>query len=218
MLKQSEIFNKLVLELKKDIAVEGVLLNGSVAAGTATELSDLDMIVLCNEIKFVSEVIDDVLVEIHYITYDKAIKRLNNYPMEVYKYLDAKIAYDNGKLKEIITCAENIFYHYCVSEKEKREIVYWLNSIRLKLNSAFSQQDILLISYLVSTNLWKVLEGIWALNQKPVPPSSSLYRRYRDLNFIPCPDWFDSLLMGDIESKGRMMMYSIDWILNEMNK
>ncbi len=218
MLKQSEIFNKLVLELKKDIAVEGVLLNGSVAAGTATELSDLDMIVLCNEIKFVSEVIDDVLVEIHYITYDKAIKRLNNYPMEVYKYLDAKIAYDNGKLKEIITCAENIFYHYCVSEKEKREIVYWLNSIRLKLNSAFSKQDILLISYLVSTNLWKVLEGIWALNQKPVPPSSSLYRRYRDLNFIPCPDWFDSLLMGDIESKGRMMMYSIDWILNEMNK
>ncbi len=218
MLKQSEIFNKLVLELKKDIAVEGVLLNGSVAVGTATELSDLDMIVLCNEIKFVSEVIDDVLVEIHYITYDKAIKRLNNYPMEVYKYLDAKIAYDNGKLKEIITCAENIFYHYCVSEKEKREIVYWLNSIRLKLNSAFSKQDILLISYLVSTNLWKVLEGIWALNQKPVPPSSSLYRRYRDLNFIPCPDWFDSLLMGDIESKGRMMMYSIDWILNEMNK
>ncbi len=218
MLKQSEIFNKLVLELKKDIAVEGVLLNGSVAVGTATELSDLDMIVLCNEIKFVSEVIDDVLVEIHYITYDKAIKRLNNYPMEVYKYLDAKIAYDNGKLKEIITCTENIFYHYCVSEKEKREIVYWLNSIRLKLNSAFSKQDILLISYLVSTNLWKVLEGIWALNQKPVPPSSSLYRRYRDLNFIPCPDWFDSLLMGDIESKGRMMMYSIDWILNEMNK
>lgn len=218
MLKQSEIFNKLVLELKKDIAVEGVLLNGSVAVGTATELSDLDMIVLCNEIKFVSEVIDDVLVEIHYITYDKAIKRLNNYPMEVYKYLDAKIAYDNGKLKEIITCAENIFYHYCVSEKEKREIVYWLNSIRLKLNSAFSKQDILLISYLVSTNLWKVLEGIWALNQKPVPPSSSLYRRYRDLNFIPCPDWFDRLLMGDIESKGRMMMYSIDWILNEMNK
>ena len=218
MLKQSEIFNKLVLELKKDIAVEGVLLNGSVAVGTATELSDLDMIVLCNEIKFVSEVIDDVLVEIHYITYDKAIKRLNNYPMEVYKYLDAKIAYDNGKLKEIITCTENIFYHYCVSEKEKREIVYWLNSIRLKLNSAFSKQDILLISYLVSTNLWKVLEGIWALNQKPVPPSSSLSRRYRDLNFIPCPDWFDSLLMGDIESKGRMMMYSIDWILNEMNK
>ena len=218
MLKQSEIFNKLVLELKKDIAVEGVLLNGSVAVGTATELSDLDMIVLCNEIKFVSEVIDDVLVEIHYITYDKAIKRLNNYPMEVYKYLDAKMAYDNGKLKEIITCTENIFYHYCVSEKEKREIVYWLNSIRLKLNSAFSKQDILLISYLVSTNLWKVLEGIWALNQKPVPPSSSLYRRYRDLNFIPCPDWFDSLLMGDIESKGRMMMYSIDWILNEMNK
>ncbi len=97
------------------------MLNGSVAVGTATELSDLDMIVLCNEIKFVSEVIDDVLVEIHYITYDKAIKRLNNYPMEVYKYLDAKIAYDNGKLKEIITCAENIFIIIVFRKRKKRD-------------------------------------------------------------------------------------------------
>lgn len=43
MLKQLEIFNKLVLELKKDIAVEGVLLNGSVAAGTATDKSDFSV-------------------------------------------------------------------------------------------------------------------------------------------------------------------------------
>ena len=43
MLKQLEIFNKLVLELKKDIAVEGVLLNGSVAVGTATDKSDFSV-------------------------------------------------------------------------------------------------------------------------------------------------------------------------------
>lgn len=218
MLKQLQIFNKLVSELKKDNAVEGVLLNGSVACGTATELSDLDMIVLCNENKFVSRVIDDVLVEIHCITFEKAVEKLNHNPMEVYKYLDSKIEYDHGKLQEIISCAESIFNNYCVSEKEKCEIIYWLNSTKLKLKSAFSKQDMLLISYLVSTNLWKVFEGIWAVNQKPIPPSSSLYRRYNELKFIPCTDWFESLLTGAIESKGEMMMYSIDWILKELDK
>ena len=61
-----------------------MLLSSSVAVGTATDKSDFSVGFYDNEIKFVSEVIDDVLVEIHYITYDKAIKRLNNYPMEVY--------------------------------------------------------------------------------------------------------------------------------------
>lgn len=42
MKKQLEIFHRLVSEFQKDSAVEGILLNGSVAAGTATELSDLD--------------------------------------------------------------------------------------------------------------------------------------------------------------------------------
>lgn len=46
MSKQLEIFNNLVAEFKKDSTIEGVLLNGSVAAGTATESSDLDLIVL----------------------------------------------------------------------------------------------------------------------------------------------------------------------------
>ena len=46
MLKQLEIFHNLVREFKKDTTVEGVLLNGSVAVGTATEASDLDIMVL----------------------------------------------------------------------------------------------------------------------------------------------------------------------------
>lgn len=217
MLKQLDIFNKLVTEFKKDNSIYAVLLNGSVAVGTATELSDLDIVVLCNENKFVSRVVDDVMVEIHYITYDKAIERLNKNPMEVYKYLDAKIEYDNGKLQEIISCAGNLFNNYRASEKEKHEIISWLNSTGIKLKSAFLKQDMLLVSYLVSTNLWKVFEGVWAVNQQPIPPSSSLYRRYKDLEFIPFPNWFEELLVGNVEIKGKAMIQCIDWILNELD-
>lgn len=216
MLKQLEIFHDLVRELKKDSTVEGVLLNGSVAAGTANESSDLDMIVLGKKDEFVSQLIDSVLVEIHYTSFESAINKLKNNPKEVYKYLDAKIEYDSGKVQEIITYAENTFENYHVTQKEMNEIAYWLKSIKPKLEAAFSKQDLLLISYLVSINTWKVLEGIWAVNQKPVPPASSLYRRYKELELIPSQNWFEGLLIEDPEHRGRIMIESIDWILKRL--
>ena len=214
MLKQLKIFHDLILEFKKDTSIDAVLLNGSVAYGTATDLSDLDIIVIGKRNDFVSQLIDGVLVEIHYTTFEKAIDKLNTNPMEIYKYLDAKIEYDNGKAQEIITCAENILEHYCVSKKEQSDICYWLKCTKLKLESAFSKQDVLLISYIIATNTWKVLEGIWAVNKMPIPPSSSLYRRYSKLKLIPCHDWFEKLMVGSIENRGNAMIEIIDWILN----
>lgn len=218
MLKQLEIFYNLVPEFKEDSSIDGVLLNGSVAVGTATELSDLDIIVLCQRDAFVSRVIDGVSVEIHYITFNNALEKLKNNPMEVYKYLDAKIEYDNGKLQEILFYAESIYENYYISEKKRQEITYWLKSTKLKLESAFLNKDIILISYLTATNTWMVLEGIWAVNQKPVPPSGSLYRRYSQLEIIPFENWFEGLLTGDTESKGRIMIECIDWILKKLGK
>ena len=91
MLKHQKIFQNLVLEFKKDSTVEGVLVNGSVAVGTATELSDLDLLVFGKKEAFESSIIDGVTVEIQYMTLARALERLKSYPMEVYKYLDAKI-------------------------------------------------------------------------------------------------------------------------------
>lgn len=218
MRKQLEIFHHLVLEFQKDASIDAVLLNGSVAYGTATDLSDLDMIVLGKRNDFVSQFIDGVLVEIHYTTFDKAICKLKSNPMEIYKYLDAKIEYDHGKAQELIRYAETVLEHYCVSKKEQSEICYWLKSTRLKLESAFSKQDVLLISYLVATNTWKVLEGVWAVNKMPIPPSSSLYRRYLKLKFIPFQNWFEKLLTGSAENRGSTMIEIIDWILKELNQ
>ena len=83
MRKQLEIFHNLVLEFKKDTSIDAVLLNGSVACGTATDLSDLDIIVLGKRNDFVSQLIDGVLVEIHYTTFDKASDKLKSNPMEI---------------------------------------------------------------------------------------------------------------------------------------
>ena len=215
MLKQLEIFHNLVREFKKDSTIISIS-DSSVAVGTATEESDIDIIVLGKKEEFVSQLIDSVLVEIHYTSFESAINKLRTNPKEVYKYLDAKIEYDSGNAQEIITYAENTFENYHVTQKEMNEIAYWLKSIKPKLEAAFSKQDLLLISYLVSVNTWKVLEAIWAVNQKPIPPASSLYRRYKELELIPSQNWFEGLLIGDPEHRGQIMIESIDWILKRL--
>lgn len=216
MKKQLEIFHSLVSEFQKDRTVEGILLNGSVAAGTATELSDLDMIVLGKKDGFESKTIDTVPVEIHFVVFDSAVKKLESNPMEVYKYLDAIIEFDNGKAREIISYAEKIFLNYRVPEKELRGLVYWLKSTKLKLEAAFSKQDMLSVSYLSATNAWKVLEGMWAVNQRPIPPSSCLYRKYTELERIPHPDWFRGMFTGDIAVRGKNELDLIGWILENI--
>lgn len=208
----------MVSKFQEDSAVEGVLVNGSVAVGTATELSDLDVLVFGQKEALEPHIIDGVTVEIQYTTLNRAVKKLQSNPMEVYKYLDAKIGYDCGKMQELIMYAKNIFADYCVSEQEQREITYWLKSTKLKLESAFLKKDMLCMAYLTATNTWKVLEGVWAVNQKPMPPSSSLYRRYKDLAITPCENWFARIFVDDVYDRGNTMIAYIEWILQRLNQ
>ena len=212
MTKHLELFEKFVSDFKTDKSINGVMLTGSVACGTATDFSDLDIIALCGEDKFASSVIDGITAEIHYMTYEKALERLNGSPMEVYRYLDGKIEYDNGELQKLVIRAAEIYNSYTINNKEKNDIIYWLKSTKAKLEAALSDDDEIRISYLVSINIWKVLEGIWAVNQKPVPPAGSLYRRYKDLESVPFGGWFEKLMTGAAESRARAMIKTIEWI------
>lgn len=214
MTKQLKLFEKFVSDFKKDKSIDGVMLTGSVACGTETEFSDLDIIVLCGENKFVSSVIDGITVEIHSITFDKALEKLNSSPMEVYRYLDGRIEYGNGELQKLVDRAAELYNSFNINNKEKNDIFYWLKCTKTKLEAALSGDDETLTSYLVSINTWKVLEGIWAVNNKPVPPASSLYRRYKDLENIPFDGWFEKLMVGKTQSRANAMLKTIDWILS----
>lgn len=213
MTKQSELFEKFVSDFKEDKSIEGVMLTGSVACGMETVFSDLDMIVLCGENKFTSSVINGISVEIHYMTSDKALEKLNGSPMEVYRYLDGKIEYDNGNLKKLIDRAAEIYNNFNINNKEKNDIIYWLKSTKAKLEAALSCNDETRTAYLTAINTWKVLEGIWAVNNKPIPPASSLYRRYKDLENIPFEGWFERLMTGSAQSRAKAMVEEIDFIL-----
>lgn len=212
MEKQLDILEKELQILKKNEKVEAVLLIGSVAYGTATDDSDLDLIVISNEDRFESKYIENILVEIHFHKYRTLLNRLENNPVEVYKYLYSKIIFDNGQLEKLIAKAKEIYNSYCAPDKEKEEICYWLSATKIKLLSAINSNDEMKVSYLLSTNTWKVLEGVWAKNNKPMPPSSIAFVKNNELTCVPCDNWFNKLLVGNNLSRANYMIDTIDWI------
>lgn len=209
--KHLSIFEEELKALKLDKTVRGVALIGSVAYGTATEDSDLDIFVLGEKDKFVNKETEGICVEIHYSKMETAMKKLRENPMEVYKYIYSRIAYDDGGLACLFGEARNIYDSYRTPEKEMERIRYWLSSTKKKLLSGIKNADMQKVSYLLATNTWKVLEGVWAINNKPIPPSSVAFSKHELLN-MPSENWFENLLMGDIEFRAKTMLEVIDII------
>lgn len=212
MTKHLSVFEKEIKAFKLDKTVRGVALIGSVAYGTATEDSDLDIFVLGEKDEFVNKDTEGICVEIHYSKMETAVRKLRENPMEIYKYIYSQIAYDDGGLALLFGEAKDTYDRYRTPEKELERVRYWLSSTKRKLLSRIKSADMQKVSYLLATNTWKVLEGVWAINNKPIPPSSIAFSKHELLS-MPLENWFEDLLMGDIETRANTMLEVIDIIL-----
>lgn len=191
---QRDIFNRELEKLTCDRSVSGVLLTGSVACGCAAENSDVDIIALCGRRCFETHFTDGILVETSFLTYEYAMEKLNAEPMDVYRYLDAEIAFDrDGRLSEITALAKQKYENYSTPQKVADGLYHWLMTVRIKLETA----DTLKKRYLAHINAWKILEAVWAVNNKPMPPASTAYRKRGELQTVPCENWFEKLFSED---------------------
>ena len=215
MLKQFGLLDIETEVLKKDQSICGVLLSGSLAYGKATEYSDIDLIVLGDKNEFVSRRVEGILIEEHFHTYEKLVDGLDKNPAEVYKYIYSKILFDDGRLTDLIRKAQFLCDRYKTPMEEKGKINYWLTTVKDKLQGAISDNDRLKISYLLSTSSWEVLKGVWAVNDKPMPPSSIAFAFYQSLAVAPFDRWFESLFDKDIDSRAESMIRIIDWIMQQ---
>jgi Nucleotidyltransferase domain. len=214
---QLDIFDRIQQKLKSDKSVTGIMLMGSVAHGDALSGSDLDIMVLCDENCFKTEVIEGILVEYIFTSYDCRLQKLMNSDIEVYHFLDSKIPYDAaGKLKDLQNAANEIYSKYKTSPETKKQISHWLLSTKTKLESAINSNDLLKQRYIVSTNSWKIIEAIWAVNNKPTPPQSSVIRHMNDLDLVPFPNWFAKLF--DETPKADTMLEIIRWVLHNLEE
>ena len=200
--------------LQQDPAILGIMLIGSLAGEYATEYSDLDLYVLGGEDSFSVDWNDGVMVETTSATPESARKNLQESPMEVYRWQDAKILYDpQGLLASLTEEARRAYEAYEPSERLRRRIAHWLVSLELKLKAALSCGDMRKAGFLAATNAWMLLEAMWAANAQPMPPTSTAYRSHGALERYPCAEWFQALFEGTVEQRAAHELRLIAWLV-----
>ena len=116
------------------------------------------------------------------------------------------------KLKEIATSE---FENYRVSSDKVKGISHWLRSSLIKIQSALKAHDELKASYIVHTSTWTLLEGIWAINNKPTPPAGSVLRYIQVLPNKPIhlEALLHKLFLGDTKERIESAIMLMEWVL-----
>ena len=202
---------------QKDIL--GVLLIGSVARGDALPGADLDlrfMLALGVSRKAETEVHQGILIERSYADMAQAQSKLTTNPMKIYNYLDGRILFDpKGLLVQLKEQAIQRFETYQYTQQERESIAYWLKSARLKMNVALAAGDIRKAAFVATTTSWEILVGLWAANEKPMPPNSSVWFHLKDLSNAPhgLETMLHSLFCGETHMRVYTAINLIDWML-----
>jgi len=213
------ILAKVVEEAQADGDVAGLLLAGSVARGDAGPSSDLDVYVLLRDgcaRAFRSEIRGGILIEYKSADFGHALARIERNPVEVYAYLDGRILRDEGdRLAELAAFAQQAFRTYKMPGAERQGIGYWLQSADIKVRAALEAGDELKVAFTVATTSWKILEGVWAVNDKPMPPSGGVSAHLADLTLQPPQptDWFARLFLGDTSARIETSLGLIAWLM-----
>lgn len=210
------LVGELLAELAGDKCVSGVLLAGSLARGDALPGSDVDMVVLVADgspTEFRSERRDGILVERSYQDEAAAREQLAVQPMRVYTYLDGRILRDpTGGLLRLTHQARARFAAYRTPPKERGDIAYWLRSAQDKIQAAQEAGDLLRAAYWTSTTSWKLLEGLWAAHDRPMPPGGSVWAHLGDLIGLR-PEFAQSLrvvFLGEATERSAAMLALIE--------
>lgn len=220
--QHKKLVQTIVAEILSIDKVTGCMLIGSVARGDAYPDSDLDFYILLEEgqkKKFHSETREGILVEYKYADVNQILVNLKNNPMELYTFLEGEILFDrSNELKKLKEIAAYEFENYRVSSDKVKGISHWLRSSLIKIQSAMKAHDELKASYIVHTSPWTLLEGIWAINNKPTPPAGSVLRYIQVLPNKPIQleTLLHKLFLGDTTERISSAIFLIDWVLHNL--
>lgn len=218
--QHKKLVQTIVAEFLSLDKVNGCMLIGSVARGDAYPDSDLDLYILLEDgqkKKFHSEMREETLVEYKYADVNQILVNFQNNPMELYSFLEGEILFDkSGELKRLKEIATYEFENYRVSSDKVKGISHWLHSSLIKIQSALKANDELKASYIVHTSTWTLLEGIWAINNKPTPPAGSVLRYIQTLPHKPIhlEALLHKLFLGDTKDRIKAAIKLIEWVLH----
>lgn len=217
------LLQEIAEEMRQHEEILGLLVTGSVARGDALAGSDLDLRCILapgHSRTFQSEFRQGILVERGYADMAQAQEKLETNPMEVYAYLDGQILYDPAAiLTQLRAQAQHIFETYRMADQEQRALAYWLLTARLKIHAALKGENLLKAAFIASVTSWKILEGLWAANDRPMPPQGSVWVHLTDLSHGPpqVEGILRSLFGGDTHQRIQATLDLISWILARLD-
>lgn len=211
------LLQDILREAERDPEVVGVMVYGSVARREALPLSDLDVYVLLADgcvREFQAQVRAGVLTEIKYADRAQAIRRLDTNDMEAYCLLEGRVLLDpKGHFGDLKALAQQHLLRYEPPIALKRETAHWLVSARTKIAACLEAGDLFRAVYVTSVTSWKILEGVWLANGKPIPPAGGVWAHLGDLAERPAEGWLRDLFMSDGAARATSAVQLIDWIL-----
>lgn len=214
--RHRRLLGEMLAELDGDERVIGVLLAGSLARGDALPGSDVDLVLLVAEgvpTEFRTERRDGILVERSYLDEAAAREQLAAQPMRVYTYLDGRVLRDDsGGLTRLADQARVLYAAFRTSPKERQDIAYWLRSARDKIHAALDAGDLLRAAYWTSTTSWKLLEGLWAAHDRPMPAGGGVWAHLGDLGGVTpgLAKDLHVLFLGETAARSAAMVALID--------
>lgn len=210
MTKHEKVLTEIVSKLQHKS--RAVMVTGSVARGDSNTHSDLDILVITKKGRsFKRKEIDGVTVEIKSNSLVGFKNKMKKDPMNIYQWIDAKSVYDpDDLLIELKVLAQEIFDNYTPLTFPTK----WLSSAKLKIRTAHKSQNHAFLSFHVSSNLWKVVEGFYLLNGVPTPPSSTAFKNITSLKKLPenFSVLWEKSLKGELEERAHTMILFIEFL------
>lgn len=215
------VLEQVVERIRKQSDVVGVMLQGSVARGDHYHGSDLDLLVIVADGHgngFEADHVGSIFVERHFMEAASLTQKLVRRPDLAYGVVDGRILHDpEGVIADAVEYARSILADHVTPAQELEDIRYWLYTVRIKIVAASGAGDELKMAFLVSTNAWKILEGIWAVNNLPMPPSGAVFAHLRKLPVVPegFADKVSILFLGTPAQRIASSLALIDWFLRQ---
>lgn len=213
----SRVLEGLFEDARRDPSVSGLLLTGSVARQDALPGTDIDVRYFVRSERspsFVREFRDGLLVEQAFTDEGSALATLSEQPMNVYAYRDGRILYDvDGTLPRLRAEADRILRDYRAPEQVKIDLAEDLRHVEEKARVGFEAGDLLRAVYCLSTSSWRLIEGLWAANDLPVPPNSSVRPHLRDLQGpTGVRSIFEQFFLGDPQARAEAGLFLVSWV------
>ena len=117
--------------------------------------------------------------------------------------------------EEIVEVVRECYRAYRTPPEAQRAIAHWLTSTRCKIEAARRAGDALRASYVTSVTSWKILEGIWAACDRPMPPSGAVWAHVEDLCAGPqnVRAWMERLFGSDPSDRVQAAIEIVDWVV-----